>query len=86
LTHGPFPHIIWRKRRALLVRARRFGAPMLLLVSVAAVSVSVAAIILVGITGAGWAVVMALTAALVATTVVIGFIARMLGEADHAGR
>jgi uncharacterized membrane protein len=62
-----------------------FGAPMLLLVSVAAVGVSVAAILVVGITGAGWTVAMALIAALTATAAVLAVIAKMLGEADQAG-
>ena len=63
-----------------------FGAPMLLLVSVAAVGVSVAAILVVAITGAGWTVVMALVAALLATTAVIAFIAKMLDDADQVGQ
>jgi uncharacterized membrane protein len=63
-----------------------FGAPMLLLVSLAAVGVSVAAIFIVAITGAGWSVAMALMASLMATTAVIAFIAKLLNDADQVGR
>jgi hypothetical protein len=62
-----------------------FGAPTLLLVSVAAVGVAVAAIFLVAITGAGWSVAMAFAAALLATTAVIAFIARMLNDTGEVG-
>ena len=62
-----------------------FGAPMLLLVSVAAVGVSVAAILVVAMTGAGWALAMAFIAALMATTAVIAFIAKLLSDADQGG-
>ncbi len=61
------------------------GAPMLLLVSVAAVGASVAAILVVAITGAGWALAMAFIAALMATTAVIAFIAKMLSDAEPNG-
>lgn len=61
------------------------GAPMLLLVSVAAVGVSLAAIVVVAITGAGWALAMAFIAALLATTAVIAFIAKLLSDADQVG-
>ena len=57
-----------------------FGAPMLLLVSVVAVGVSVTAILMVAITGTGWAVALAFIAALMATTGVIAFIAKLLNE------
>ena len=62
------------------------GAPMLLLVSVAAVGVSVAAILVVAITGAGWALAMAFIAALMATTAVIAFIGKLLSDADRSDR
>jgi len=61
-----------------------FGVPMLLVVSLAAVGVSVAAILVVAITGAGWTVAMALVATLMATTAVIAFIGKLLGDADQA--
>jgi hypothetical protein len=57
---------------------------MLLLVSVAAVTASVAAILVVAITDAGWALAMAFTAALAATAAVIAFIAKLLRDADQA--
>jgi hypothetical protein len=62
-----------------------FGAPMLLLVSVAAVGVSVAAILVVAITSAGWAVAMAFIAAMMATTAVLAVIAKLLSDADQVG-
>jgi hypothetical protein len=70
-----------RRRRSAALPGD-LGAPMLLLVSVAAVGFSVAAIVLVALTGAGWAVMTAMTATLVATSVIIAFIAKMLADAE----
>jgi hypothetical protein len=55
---------------------------MLLLVSVLATGFAVAAIVVVGLTGAGWSVAMAVIAALAATAAVIGFITRMLADVN----
>ena len=62
-----------------------FGAPMLLLVSLVAIAVSVGGIIVVGATDAGWAVGVALIAALTATAAVIVYLTQMLSNSDGSG-
>jgi hypothetical protein len=58
--------------------------PYLLLLSVLGVGVLVLFIALTGVTGAGWAVGLALLVHAVATAAVVAAVSKMLGNADQA--
>jgi hypothetical protein len=58
--------------------------PYLLLLSGLGVAVSVVFIALAGVTGAGWAMGLALLALVVATAAVVAAVSKMLGNADRA--